>query len=119
MNFSYSIYLLVTSGDILNILPEAPKYKNEPQNGLFPKHIDVEKYNAHRFNEDKTSYKLFVPSKFSPHLPPLKRFDQFSAQETISKPEEIYSAQPQFIQKILLENIRIKSEKFHQKVCWR
>ena len=85
--------------------------------GLFPKHIDVDKYNSIRLNEEKTTFKKFIPSKFAPHLPPLKRFDQFTAQESISKPEDIYTVQPQFIQKILLENIRIKSDKFHQRVC--
>ena len=101
---------------MLSLIQEEPKFKTEPQLGLHPTHVDVEKYNLTRYNEEKFPYKKFIPSCFQPHLPPLKRFDQFAPNETLSRPEDLYSLPPQNIQKIIFENIRIKSDRFHQKL---
>ncbi|KAG2378018.1 hypothetical protein C9374_008640 [Naegleria lovaniensis] len=111
-----TLTLSLTPKDIYQFIPDPPRFKTEPQSGLHPKHVDLHKYNQIRMNDEKTRFKLFVPSKYVPHLPPLKRFDQFMPIETLNRPEDLYNAVPLNIQKIVLENIRVKTEKFHQRI---
>lgn len=43
-----SITIIETPKDIFQFIPDPPRFKPEPQFGLYPKHIDTENYNELR-----------------------------------------------------------------------
>ncbi|KAL9654245.1 hypothetical protein ABK040_010277 [Willaertia magna] len=102
--------------DILKTIPDVPKFKSEPKTGLFPRHVDVDKYEETRKNPSKTPYKDFIPSKYKPELPVLKKFEEFTEEETISKPEEINSKPSNDIYRIILQDFRLISNNFFTKL---
>jgi Leucine-rich repeat (LRR) protein len=103
--------------ELMNMIEEdVQNYKKEPQTGLHPQGFNEDEFSSTRKNPKKIPCTNFIPSKFGPQLPPLKRYEYFTRQETVASLQDLFTCSADPISLISLQNFQLDFNNFAAKI---